>query len=233
MVDVLDALPDEPACVEARGMVLSRRGRVVWRDEAVLVLHASRERLATIVGPFCWASVMPALNDLGPDVEVVTREAEFRGAGPVPAGWIAEGAIVHDEPARHSLPSHTRPVTFFDGTDVPDLRHVPANLRRELEAALAFSPIAAALDGDVPVSFCYSGWETETWWDVSIDTLAPWRNRGFAAAAVEALMAHMRRRGKRAVWAALESNVPSLRVARRLGFTPVGRLAVVRRRCPN
>jgi RimJ/RimL family protein N-acetyltransferase len=232
MMDVLDALPDEPACVEARAMLLSGRGRIIWRTDHVLVLQAAREQLVTIVGPFRWPSIGAVLHELGPYVEIVARESEFRRAGPLPPGWKADHAIVHDEPPSSALAMARPPVTFFTERDTPDLRHVPRELRRELESALAFSPVAAALDGDVPVSFCYAGWETETLWDVSIDTLEPWRNRGFAAAAALALMAHMRRRGKRAVWAALESNAPSLSVARRLGFNPVARLAVIRRRCP-
>jgi hypothetical protein len=227
MTDALAAVPDEPACVEARGMMLSGRGRVAWRNEHVIVFHAQDERLASIVGPFRWLDVTPVLNMLGPGVEVVTREAEFAQAGAVPVGWCAERAIVYEEPARLPELAVKRPVTFFSEADPPDLRHVPHELREELEAALAFSPLAAALDGDVPVSFCYAGWETESWWDVSIDTLGPWRNRGYAAAASIALMTHMRRHGKRAVWAALESNVASLAVARRLGFHVSAHLVIV------
>jgi RimJ/RimL family protein N-acetyltransferase len=229
MMNVLDTLPDEAASVEARAMILSGRGQIVWRDESGLMLLASREQLASIVGAFRWASIARTLDELGRDIEIVARESEFQRAGPLPPGWIAETAIVHEEPQEVAVPPAPRAVTFFNESDTPDLRHVPMELRRELEDALAFSPVAAALDGDVPVSFCYSGWETETLWDVSIDTLAPWRKRGFAAAAAVALMTHMRQRGKRAAWAALESNVPSLAVARRLGFRPVGRLAVIRR----
>jgi len=211
-------------------MILSGRGRIVWRDAATVVLHAPAEHLATIVGPFRWTSLASVLNELDAAVEVVTREEEFAGAGPLPAGWIAEPALVYQEPAAIPRPACSWPVTLFTAADTPDLRHVPTALRHELEAARAFSPIAAAFDGDVPVSFCYAGWATEQWWDVSIDTLAPWRTRGFAAAATAGLMTHMRDVGKRAVWAALESNVASLAVARRLEFEPVGRLAVVRRR---
>jgi hypothetical protein len=226
-MDVLAALPDEPACVEARGMLLSGRGQLVWRDGTVVVLHAPVERLATIVGPFRWTAVAPRLDPLG-CVEIITRAAEFAAAGPLPPGWTAERAVVHEEPADRPATLVEQPVTFFSASDPPDLRHVPTDLRDELERALAFSPIAAALDGNVPVSFCYAGWETETWWDVSIDTLGPWRCRGFAAATTIALMGYMGRRGRRAVWAALDSNAPSLSVARRLGFQPVAGLMVVR-----
>ena len=51
-------------------------------------------------------------------------------------------------------------------------------------AAWADPGAKAAFDGDVAVSFCYAGWETETWWDVSIDTLPLWRARGFAEKAL-------------------------------------------------
>jgi hypothetical protein len=226
MTDVLGALPDEPACIEARAMLLSGRGHVIWRDRQAVVLHAPDERLATILGPFRWTAIDAVLAGLG-EVEVVARESEFLLAGPLPAGWAAERAVVHAEGEQLAVHRLGRAVTLFTTSDPPDLRHLPFDLRQELEAALAFSPVAAALDGDVPVSFCYAGWETDSWWDVSIDTLVPWRNRGYAAAASLALMTYMRGRGKRAVWAALESNVPSLCVARRLGFRPVARLMVV------
>lgn len=228
-MDVLDILPDEPACLEARAMILARRGEIIWRSHAAIVLHAARERLVTIVGRFRWPSLADVLGALADDVEIVTRESEFAAAGALPSGWVAERALVHHEPARLPEPPAGHRVTFFTGSDAPDLRHVPAALREELEAALAFSPMAAALDGDVPVAFCYAAWETETWWDVSIDTLERWRGRGFATAASAALMAYMRRRSKRAVWAALESNLASLGVARRLRFERIGKLIVVRR----
>ena len=233
MLNALDILPDDPACIEARSMMLSGRGRIIWRDDTAVVLHAPAERLASILGRFRWAAVAPALRELSDDVEVVTRAQEFERAGALPADWMAEPALVHQEPAVIPEPTTAWLVTLFTAAHPPDLRHVPTALRRELEAALAFSPIAAAFDGDVAVSFCYAGWETETWWDVSIDTLPLWRARGFAEAATIALMNHMRGRGRRAVWAALESNVASLAVANRIGFERVGRLAVVRRACPT
>jgi RimJ/RimL family protein N-acetyltransferase len=51
-----------------------------------------------------------------------------------------------------------------------------------------------------------------------------WRRRGYASAAAHVLMGSMRARGKRAVWAAFESNTASLQLAARLGFTPVARV---------
>jgi len=62
-----------------------------------------------------------------------------------------------------------------------------------------FSPLAVTCVNGMPVAFCHAGWVTETLWDVSIDTLESWRNRGYARAAATALLSAMRSRGKRAV----------------------------------
>jgi GNAT superfamily N-acetyltransferase len=82
------------------------------------------------------------------------------------------------------------------------------------------------LASELPVAFCYPVFETETLWDVSVDTLEAWRRRGLARACVEFLIDHMRRHGKEPVWGALVSNTASLALAASLGFGPVDRLAV-------
>ena len=51
------------------------------------------------------------------------------------------------------------------------LDNLPPILRGELRDACHHSPIVIAQADERPVSFCYSGWETEKHWDVSIDTL--------------------------------------------------------------
>jgi GNAT superfamily N-acetyltransferase len=109
------------------------------------------------------------------------------------------------------------------------LKHVPRELREELEQALTFATIVVAFHQELPVAFCYAGWETETLWDVSIDTLASWRRQGYGTAAARELMTIMRSRGKRAVWAALDTNRPSLGVAVNLGFDAVAKLHVLTR----
>jgi GNAT superfamily N-acetyltransferase len=78
----------------------------------------------------------------------------------------------------------------------------------------------------LPVSFCYGGSQTESLWDISIDTLAEYRNRGYAALCVAFLIEDFRRRGLEPVWGAVESNIPSMKLAAKLGFTPVDRLVV-------
>ena len=95
-------------------------------------------------------------------------------------------------------------------------------LSSELEAALKRRATAAAAFADGrPVSFCYAADETEGLWDISIDTLEPYRRQGYAARCVSYMVEEMRRRGKEPVWAAEVSNHPSMRLAAKLGFVPV------------
>ena len=131
---------------------------------------------------------------------------------------------------------------------MPPFDHLPATLREEILQALAGRPVtrfvgparsaavpsarpglavAAAWADGLPVAFCYAVVETETLWDVSIDTVDPYRRRGLGALAARAMIAFMARRGKSPVWGALASNEPSMRLAARLGFVPHSRLVVL------
>jgi RimJ/RimL family protein N-acetyltransferase len=137
---------------------------------------------------------------------------------------------VHIEPERFVAPRVPHcDVRLLNSDDPLDLSHVSADVRDELEDAFLFAPLAATFVQDRPVAFCRAGWVTESLWDVAIDTLEPWRGRGCGAAAAAALMDAMRAGGRRAVWGALVSNRPSLRLAARLGFTPVSRVLVLSR----
>jgi GNAT superfamily N-acetyltransferase len=109
--------------------------------------------------------------------------------------------------------------------EVSDLAAVaddlPEELRSWLELALTRgAPAAAALADGRPVSFCCAGDQTEGLWDISIDTLERYRWRGYAAQCVSYMVDEMRRRGKEPIWAAEETNLPSMRLAAKLGFSP-------------
>jgi hypothetical protein len=98
----LASIPDEPACIEARGMLLSGRGSVAWARAGALVAYAPIERLASIVGRVSWIEVAPLLDGLAPDVEVLIREDDLRLAEGVPRGWRGQQVTVHVE--REALP---------------------------------------------------------------------------------------------------------------------------------
>ncbi len=87
-------------------------------------------------------------------------------------------------------------------------------------------PMVAAFVDNRVASICYACRESESLWDISIDTLEPYRRRGLAAACVRFLIRKMRQEGKEPVWGAVDSNIASLGLATKLGFRPVARIAV-------
>jgi hypothetical protein len=87
-------------------------------------------------------------------------------------------------------------------------------------------PMAAVWADGRPVSFCYPVWQTETLWDVSIETLEPYRRLGLGARAARTLIRHMRGAGRAPVWGALEINTGSRALAASLGFLEAGGIAV-------
>ena len=163
------------------------------------------------------------------EIWAVPENAEWTAAA-LP-GWKREAATIHvlsahvlsaPEQLRAVPPGMVRPLSAHELASTPD---VPTALRDELlMQARAGRQIMATLTAGRPVAFCCPSSVTESWWDVSIDTLEPFRRQGYAAQAVAASIDQMAQAGKQPVWGALESNLPSLRLAERLGFRPVDTL---------
>jgi GNAT superfamily N-acetyltransferase len=95
----------------------------------------------------------------------------------------------------------------------------------ELARVHTYASIAATFLDGVPVSFCYAV-ETESQWDVSIETQEQYRGRGYAGACVAWMIDHEAALGRRPVWGAVDSNAASRRLAEKLGFVPADRIAV-------
>lgn len=89
----------------------------------------------------------------------------------------------------------------------------------DLYEAVRREPMSVVADGPRVLSAAYVAWRSEGYGDVSVDTVASARGRGYAAHAAQAVIRAIESEGLRPVWGALENNVPSLRLARRLGFT--------------
>ena len=87
-------------------------------------------------------------------------------------------------------------------------------------------PMAAAWADGRPVAFCYPVWQTERYWDVSVETWGPYQRRGLGARAARAMIAHLRIGGREPVWGALESNTASRRLAAKLAFIEAAGIAV-------
>lgn len=222
-----ERLPDLPQWVETRDLL-------AWED-SVVVERANPDGFA----------VWSVDDGIGSIVGLPPPEGVARMAAEVPEllafpdniaavqallpHFDAEPATVLAAPARlPERPPHGCRIVDRDAAAA--MRHLPADLHEELlDAAGDGALTVAALADGQAVAFAYVASQTETLWDVSIDTIASHRRQGFAAAAVVDLMHRMAARGRTAVWGALESNVASLNLALRLGFAPVATLWVLTR----
>ncbi len=232
----LTVAADEPRWVEARGLLLSGRGRVVAGDQLASgwVVQSDDDRLSVVVAHPDAGELRRIVGSLhGPWTVMAHADAAEMLLGAL-ADWQMTPATVHAHPhGMLALPEAHAPVpetAHLDPHDTDLTAHVPAMMRAQIVHASAHSPVVAAFAGGRPVAFAYAAFETESLWDVSVDTLEPFRRKGYATAAVRAMAAVMRRRFKRPVWGAFDSNEASIAMARRLGFEPVDRLLVFSRR---
>ncbi|MFK7988871.1 MAG: GNAT family N-acetyltransferase [Sandaracinaceae bacterium] len=222
-----ESLPDTPCFVEARDL-LAWEGSAVAGELGAFVVWSEEDDLAVVVGSPPPDAVRSATAQCS---EIVLLQEPPLDWGPL-LDFDTEGATVLIEARPWSFPRGvTRWLDPSEFRAAGPLSHVPPSLLDELRDAMEDDrPVMASFDGRTPVAFAYAASETETLYDVSIDTLASHRRRGFASAAMEGLAETMARRGKRAVWGAADSDPGSLALARSLGCVEVGRLWVASRR---
>ena len=159
-------------------------------------------------------------------------------AVPEDAGWTAtalpewgrEAATLYVLGEHGRLPGFSeeeaRLMTAPELAAAPEL---PADLRDELMSEAKEGTLVGAFAEGRPVSFCYPASVTERWWDISIDTLEPFRRQGHAGRAVSCCVRLMERTGRRPVWGAVASNPASARLAEKLGFVATDSLIVFSR----
>jgi len=227
---LLSIIPDQPKWVELRAMLLSGQCEVYGLEEAERLSFVARHEEMELVSVYGRPApeVIRQAVALRPPPEALLCLPEDRPhvAEALPE-WRSELATIYSLTSGERLPEvPADAVRLLSSSEIEAMDHAPAELKEELSEAAKFSPVAATCVGQLPVSFCYGGSQTESLWDISIDTLAEYRNRGYAALCVAFLIEYFRRRGLAPVWGALESNTPSMRLAAKLGFTPVDQLVV-------
>ncbi|HEX7181718.1 MAG TPA: GNAT family N-acetyltransferase [Thermoanaerobaculia bacterium] len=231
-------LPDLPRWVETRGMLLAGRCNVYKgpRGKDGYAIRGTHEPLVCIVGSPRAETIRSAVEDLVPDLRVlVPLDSRDLVAAALP-GWMATTATIHRLGEGGLAPDSTfAPGDILTSVEIRLLRpeeaegvlaRLPAGLRDEIAWGMSRSPMATAFVDGEPAAFCYASWETEGLWDISIDTLEPFRRRGLAERCIRFLSPQMTERGKQAVWGAEDWNIPSLRLAAKLGFVPVDRLVL-------
>lgn len=255
IAEALARVPDHPRSVDTRGMLLSGRATVHAAPGADLsrsgfVVIVPDVSLAAVVGAAPGDVIRAAVGGLSGDVNVLAQTEDAASVAGVLDRWVRRTAVIHVLPGIMPWESDDDPAArIFTRERAPRLDHLPDGLRRELADALQGRPTARFVPGHLPpsakpppssttvpvgavwaerqpVAFCYPVWQTETWWDLSIDTLADYRKRGFGARAAMALIRHMRRGGRAPVWGALDTNAPSRALAARLGFIESAGIAV-------
>jgi hypothetical protein len=220
--ELLAAVPDEPAFIDTRGVLLEQPELHGDREGCVAV-RPGRRLLAAIGRPRAQAFAA-ALEDIHPEAELVAAgeaiAASRRHLGP-------EGDLAY----LHSPGPGALRGRAADGPGVlldPSARldGFSAEIQHEIAALADRSPVGAVLVDGAPVAVCYAAVATERYWDVSIETLEGHRRRGYAEAAFHRLVPEMAARGLQPVWGALASNQASLSLAAKLGFERVGEIVV-------
>lgn len=102
------------------------------------------------------------------------------------------------------------------------LQTLPPDLAEELTRLDPWPVVMCALQHERVTSVAYAFLETESHFDLSIDTVQFFRREGYGTSCAAALILHQAARGKRAVWIASERSRASLALSARLGFEDVG-----------
>jgi GNAT superfamily N-acetyltransferase len=226
------SLPDVPRWVEAKWMLLNLSCEILALEEKPalsFVLLDRRTHSVEVVGLPDREAIASAAVAAGHNVEIIAPIESLDHTATALPGWTAQPAALHVLADDSHLPYPDRSVRLLSGDEVREL-DVPDELHKELLLAQETSRgIAARMVDGRPVSFCYPGSETDTLWDVSIDTLEAHRQKGYGAACVRFVIDLMREHGKEPIWGALEDNSASMRLATKLGFVPVDRIVVFER----
>jgi GNAT superfamily N-acetyltransferase len=217
-MNIVDLVPDIARHVEARSAIVGKRAQLFGLSErGVAVLEPATQGISIVgdVPPEALAEAVRAVGDDGSLFGDSSLRLDLDG-------WTRGIALIYEQ--------RTSPTIAHGSTrlvDVQELRSfdLPADLTGELTAVAGYAPIAATFVDGRPVSLC-TATETETLFDIGIDTLAGYRGRGYAVQCAAFMIAHQRARGLRPVWGAMEDNRASQRVAEKLGFVPIDRLAV-------
>lgn len=229
---VLAALPDLPTLVETRALLLEPGAVCDVHGWDPLAFVVADDDIASAYGPIEEAALHERLSASGVG-ELLSFDATAAQSIAARLGscWSSQAAMVYvrgDATVAPRKPEHaTRLLAHDELARVADFAS-SALLEELSEAIEEGGEIVCAVDASLglPVAFAYAAWESESYWDMSIDTLDAWRRRGFALSAATALIAE---RPKTPVWGALETNVGSLRLAEKLGYERSGRLWVLTR----
>jgi len=218
-------LPDNQLLLDTRGSLLSRPCELFGLRRESFVIRRFDTPLICVVGKPAISAIKEAVSKSVAEVEVLTCRESVVHVGSALSDWQEEAAIIHEfsnpPEIKEKIDGQLR---FANERELSGLKNEFPELAKELLKAVPFSPIAAFFVDSKPVSFCCSTCESESLWDVSIETLPEYQRKGFAQCCARFMIRHMLKKGKKPSWGALRSNTASLNLAKKLGFVAVGEL---------
>ena len=211
------ALPDSLQSFYARALLEDSRTEIVGDLESALILNKALS-----------LGVIHGLRLVEGTIEALNEGTEILATGPLqglPPGWEwCRGIFMALEDRAALRASQEKAGSLVVPLDEPMLALAPEALRPLLEEALHRGHATCVLVEGRPVSVASAYLRTETHFDISVDTLEPYRNRGFARMAAARLIGSEALKRLSPHWGALESNPASWRTGQSLGFRPVGHL---------
>jgi hypothetical protein len=171
--------------------------------------------LSRIPGWFC---VIGSTESITPLVPIL--ESELR----LPIRWLGDMFYTLEEaPPLHSDPSVRR----LGIPDIPLLQgaapEIWAGGYPTYDELLTEGIVAAAIvDGRI-VAIAENSASNSRYSDIGVTTLAPYRRQGLSTAAAYVVAQEIQARGRIPTWSTTTENIPSQRVATKLGFRPYGR----------
>ncbi len=235
LYQLLERWPDSPRLVEARSLIL-RGDAEAWSSDPEMA-HGV---LASQVDPLAVAWGTPAEQDLDaalltsfPGVQLLVPSDSLVHLQRLLPDWETERATLFTAPAdvlatlaepRAPEGVHLAPIRAAELAACDELDDV---LRADLLHAAARTTVLAAWLDHRPAAFCYAGAVSDSWWDVSLDTLPGYRRRGLAEVLFRHLTAIERQRDRAPVWGAVDSNLASRALAQKLGLVSTDELHVM------
>ncbi len=233
-VQILKQIPDIPKWIYVRWMILSGQGRIYRDDDSdlsSLIVQHPTNLLTCVLGKPEPQLIYETISAEDDHIRVIAFEENVDYVKRVLAGWEQSIAYLHmlsNEYKCEPVTDHS--IRFLEKDELAQSTRIPVGLQSELNEAMLRTPVAAYFVNAQPVTFCYAAAETESWWDVSVDTLEEYRGKGYAGYTVKYLIEYMRSKGKNPVYGAEETNEASTKLARKLGFKPVDKLYLFNRR---
>lgn len=222
--DIFSQIPDLPRWVDARGLLLSRRGFLVDAADGCRVVCGRADRLIVPV-TFDLTRELDAIaaREIAGPATILLQEVMLPSARWLLQDWEAVPATVYalqPERAREwRMPQwHTSPIS---PSQLEAAQHLPNSLRATLLDVQSRSPVWAATAEGQPLAFAWSVTSTEAWFQVWVETVESARGKGLGRAAAMGLIVDRVLRGLRPVLRVAGTNLAGARLARRLGFEAV------------